>query len=57
LQKNELSGLLEKEHLNLALFIIFTGRELPDFTLVTAKMSISLQRLINLVNEKVSSGT
>jgi len=55
LQKNKLYELLIEKELHLIIFVIFSGKELPDFELVTGKMEISLQRLINLVNEKPSS--
>ena len=55
LNKNELQILLVERNLKLVLFFIYTGKELPDFLLVTEKIKISLQRLINLVNEKVTS--
>jgi ribonuclease P protein component len=51
LQKPELSEELEKKQQHLALFIIYTGRELPDHKLITENMRVVLQKLINTLNE------
>ncbi len=55
LQKNTLQELLAEKNLNLIIFIIYSGKELPDLALVTEKIMISLQRLINMVNDKPAS--
>ena len=55
LQKGTLQELLVEKNLHLVLFIIYSGKELPDFTLVSERIVISLHRLIHLVNDKSSS--
>jgi ribonuclease P protein component len=52
IQKNQLQELLMKNELQLSVFFIYTGKELPAYTFVKEKIEISLQRLIQLVNEK-----
>ena len=46
LQKQPLLDLLKKKERSLALFFIYTGKELPDYQIVTEKISVALQRLI-----------
>ena len=55
LQKSELYETLEKHNSQLALFFIYTGKEIPLYTLVKEKMGIILQRLISILNENRSS--
>ncbi|MEO5999312.1 MAG: ribonuclease P protein component [Chitinophagaceae bacterium] len=55
LQKNQLQEALLEKELQLAIFFIYNGKELPLYTLISGKIGISLQRLINLVNEKPAS--
>lgn len=57
LLKNELKELLVEKKKYLVIFFIYSGKELPDYVLVSEKMKIALQRLINQVNEKPSSNT
>jgi ribonuclease P protein component len=46
LQKNPLLQRLEEKRLSLAVFFIYTGRELPDYATVTDKIGVALQKLI-----------
>ena len=46
LQKNPLLQQLEEKRLTLAVFFIYTGRELPDYVTVTDKIGVALQKLI-----------
>ena len=46
LQKNGLQELLADRKDCLSLFILYTGKELPDFNLVKEKLSVILARLI-----------
>lgn len=51
LQKNELEKKLQQKDQQLALFFIYTAREVPDYRLVYEKMSIVVNRLLNLSDE------
>ncbi len=55
LQKNKLQEILIQKKIQLAIFFVYCGKELPEYSLVSGKIGISLQRLINLVNEKPST--
>ncbi len=46
LQKNMLQTALLEKDLNLAIFFIYTGKELPDQRTVSARIGVALQRLI-----------
>ena len=46
LQKKPLLQQLEEKRLSLAVFFIYTGRELPDYATVTDKIGVALQKLI-----------
>ena len=45
LQKNSLQTELEENHKNLAVFFIYTGKELPGYSQVFDKMGSALGRL------------
>lgn len=51
LQKMPFQELLESKQLPVALFIIYTGKELPDYTVVSEKIAVILKRLIKTVHE------
>lgn len=55
LQKMELYKKLQEEKKNLAVFFIYTGKDLPVYTLVEEKMGVILKRLILVTNENNSS--
>jgi ribonuclease P protein component len=57
LQKINLNNLLKEKNLQLNLFIIYTGKELPEYNMVFEKMGLILQRLIHISSEKNSSDT
>jgi ribonuclease P protein component len=57
LQKNQLQELLKQKKLQLNIFFIYTGKELPGFNIVKEKVSVILARLIKIVNESNSPGT
>ena len=57
LQKNDLQNILADRNLQLAIFFIFSGKELPNYALVQNKIETSVQRLIKLVNEKSASNS
>ncbi len=54
LQKNELEILLIASNQKLAVFFIYTGREIPDHAMVNEKMAALLQRLSNTLHEQHS---
>ena len=49
LQKNSLKNLLEKDHKNLALFFIYTGKALPKYEEVFEKIGEALKRLEDVI--------
>jgi ribonuclease P protein component len=46
LQKKPLLQQLEAKRLSLAVFFIYTGKELPDYGTVSDKIGVALQKLI-----------
>ena len=48
LQKNDLQQLTELKDHHLTLFLIYTGKDLPEYELVFEKMNLALIRLIKL---------
>jgi len=57
LQKKELTETLLQNKLQLAVFFIYTGKEIPATIVVGEQMTLILNRLIKLVNEKHTSNT
>ena len=55
LQNKDLHETLENKGLQLVVFFIYTGKELPGFALVTAKMAVLLQHIITIVHERSSA--
>jgi ribonuclease P protein component len=51
LQKNELKDKLTVVDKGLSIFLIYTGKELPEFDLVKQKVAVALKKLIILVDE------
>jgi ribonuclease P protein component len=45
LQKNKLLSQLEDNHKNLAVFFVFTGKNLPEYHELFEKMRVGLERL------------
>ncbi len=50
LQKNFLQDLLKEKNLQLALFFIYTGKELPEYKMVNDKIELILQRVAKEIN-------
>lgn len=50
LQKNELYALLKTKKLKLYLFIIYTGKEIPDYDVIYKKMNALIQSFIRIIN-------
>jgi ribonuclease P protein component len=46
LQKGPLLEALTQKGLSMAVFFVFTGRELPDYAAVTARIGVALQKLL-----------
>lgn len=57
LQKLPFQELLESKQLTIALFLIYTGKELPAYEVVSEKITVILNRLIKVVNAIPSSAT
>lgn len=52
LQKNELQLKLKEQQLNLDVFLIYTGKELPIYADVSSAMKSILSKLTNLSNKR-----
>lgn len=57
LQKNELEQMLLQQNKKLAIFILYTGKELPAHDFVLEKMHLIIQKLQRLTNEKPLANT
>ena len=57
LQKNELKEKLKANNKQLNAFLIFTGKELPDFTLVRNKVAIALKKLADKIDENIPTNS
>ncbi|MEO7523303.1 MAG: ribonuclease P protein component [Ferruginibacter sp.] len=51
LQKNDLQLHLQEKKLNLSVFILYVGKELPEYDIVFEKLGIILKRLIKFMDE------
>lgn len=49
LQRQPLSDHLKEKATSLAVFFIYTGKDLPDYRIVTEKIGVALQKLIREV--------
>lgn len=57
LQKKELQATLTQKKIQLNVFFIYTGKELPEFNTVKEKVNVILNKLIKIVNENNSPDT
>jgi ribonuclease P protein component len=57
LQKHELSTVLNNGQKSLSVFILYTGKELPEYELVFEKFTAILNRLIKIAHENSEVGT
>ncbi len=57
LKKNELAELLAVNSTKLAVFFIYTGKELPEYKIIEEKMTAIVTRLIATVNEHDTKNT
>ena len=53
LQKTALQDHLQDKHVQLSVFILYVGKDLPGYDMVFEKFEILLKRLIKLTNESV----
>jgi len=51
IQKTELQNTLTFKNLRLTLFCIYTARDMPDYTVMTGKISLALKRLQKQIDE------
>lgn len=54
LQKNELEEKVKTSLKQLNVFFIYTGKVLPDFTMVKDKVSVALKKLVDKIDESIS---
>ena len=52
LQKQEVQQLLEQKQKGIALFLVFTGKELPDYNYLFEKVKLLLEKLTTIVHEQ-----
>ena len=57
LQKNTLTETLKKYSKFMAVFFIYTGKEIPGYKDVAEKMQAALKRLNKIADEVSASGT
>ena len=57
IQKTGLQNKLNTNALQLNIFFIYTGKELPDFNTAKEKLAVILNRLIKIIDEKISSNS
>jgi ribonuclease P protein component len=57
LQKNELEEKVKTSVKKLNVFFIYTGKELPDFTMVKDKVSVALKKLVDKIDESISKNS
>jgi ribonuclease P protein component len=51
LQKNQLHDLLQQEQKGLAVFFVFTGKEIPDQSFIFEKVGLALEQLKQRIHE------
>jgi len=57
LQKNGLQQSLAEKRLATAVFILFVGNEIPEYTIVFDKMNAALKKLQRLVHEETAANS
>ena len=57
LQKNELEEKIKTSVKQLNVFLIYTGKELPDFTMVKDKVGVALKKLVDKIDESISQNS
>jgi ribonuclease P protein component len=57
LQKNILSDKINTSNKTLAVFIIYTGNELPEYELIFEKITAVIKRVVKIINETTVTNT
>lgn len=57
LQKNELKDKVTLKKIQLNLFIIYTGRELPVYNLIFEKVAVALQKVVTIADESTEANS
>ncbi|TMI90562.1 MAG: ribonuclease P protein component [Bacteroidetes bacterium] len=57
LQKNDIKEKVGETQRQLNVFLIYTGKELPDFTTVKDKVAIALKKLSDKIDENISANS
>ena len=57
LQKAPLKTALEGKNRKLSVFIIYTGKELPEYAVLSIKVGVLIDKLIQLVHEDTAANT
>ncbi|MFI5133120.1 MAG: ribonuclease P protein component [Chitinophagales bacterium] len=57
LQKLSLQEKLKEKNLQMNIFFIYTGKELPDFNLIKEKVALALKKLITVIDENSPSNS
>ncbi len=57
LQKNELKEKVMLRKIQLNLFIIYTGRDLPAYELIFEKVTVALQKVITITDESTEANS
>jgi ribonuclease P protein component len=57
LQKKELHEILKQKKIQLNIFLIYTGKEMPEFNIIKEKVNVVLNKLIKIIHESVSPNT
>jgi ribonuclease P protein component len=55
LQKNELKEKVITNNTEMNVFVIYTGKEIPDYALVKDKVAVALKKLSEKIDENISS--
>jgi ribonuclease P protein component len=56
-QNIQLKETLKKSGKQLNVFFIYTGKEIPDFTTVKDKLAVALKKLLQKIDENISSNS
>ena len=57
LQKNDLREKIKTTQKQLNVFLIYTGKELPDFTTVKDKVAVALKKLADKIDENIPANS
>lgn len=57
LQKNELKEKIDSGNQQMNVFFIYTGKELPEFTVIKDKVAVALKKLLDKIDESNSSNS